>query len=246
MSRDGDNETSWDQNPWRDLSVLTSCPDIFTWIHRKFAELLLELHLNQSCPDKHPESIVSNPVPFLNSSWSLRKIFALSEQTIFQEMVFHFLSGTNAVCIESVSSQDGSDIFNCFNALLPKPVSVVAKSVENGLWHYCKRGGLEDCQKMLKVSLVDDSRFDVSGLVNPDSRTSQMVRQICDILSKDRVSWQVCLVQLQALNERWISQAKIWAAVRLSTEALQKEFLKIRNLKQSDVKILDYWTSFVK
>ena len=247
VSRDDENEISWDQNPSRNLSVLTSCPDIFTWIHRKFAELLLELHLSQSCPDELPETIVSNTGFHPETFWSLRKIFkALSDRTVFQETVYQFLSGTNAVCVESVSNQDGADIFSCFNALLPQPVNVLAKNDADGLWHYCIREGLKDCQKLLKVRLVDETRFDVSGPVNPDSQSSQLVRQICDVVSKDRVSWQVCLVQLHALNERWISQARIWAATRLSSETLQKEFLKIRNLKQSDVKILDYWTSFVK
>jgi hypothetical protein len=42
-----------------------------------------------------------------------------------------------------------------------------------------------------------------------------------------------------------VSQAKVWKETRKCTELLQKQFLKLKNLKQSDIKVLDFWASVI-
>ena len=242
---DVDADQSWfDRNPSvsRTLSVLTSCPEIFSWIHSKLSELLLELHLSQFC---EKDAVVDLPkeVPFQETSWSLRKvIFMLSDSDLFKGITYQILSGIFSVCFESNSSHVCRDISKCFISLLPNELEMSVTNT-SGFWHSCFHS---DCRKLLKVKLISENRFEVDGPVDSASLSSQLVRQVFEIVSRSEVAWQVSLVQLQALKDRWISQAKIWTATRKCADSLQKEFLKMRNLKQSDIQILDYWSSLLK
>ena len=237
-----DDEHWFDRNPSvsRNLSVLTSCPEIFSWIHTKFSELLLELHLSQFC-DAIKLADLPKEVYFQESSWSLQKIILLlSDSDLFKEITFQIISGHFLVCFESNSSRDCQDIAKCFISLLPKEFEMPLKN-DSGKWHCCCQ---TDCQKSLKVRLISETRFVVDGPVNPTN--SQLVQQVFEIVSRNEVAWPVSIVQLQALKDRWISQAKIWAATRKCADSLQKVFLKMRNFKQSDVQVLDYWSSLLR
>ena len=146
------------------------------------------------------------------------------------------------------ADRDSKDISRCLNALLPNPTEILVKNNDEGVWHYCcRQAAVQDtCQRSIKLKLVGENELEVQCIsVQQDSLTSQLVHQIFEIVSRDSVSWPECLVQFQALRDRWISQAKIWKATRRASETLQKEFIKMRNLKQSDVKILDFWASSV-
>ncbi len=97
----------------RNLAVLTSCPEIFTWIHSEFSDLLFQLFLLNFKDEAKPEYFV----PLLNDpeeevDWNLRKILsAFPDPDQFKEILFRFISGGASVCFLAPSDKDLSWYF---------------------------------------------------------------------------------------------------------------------------------------
>ena len=169
--------------------------DVFTWIHAQFAELLLQLHFDQSCLEDEPvlTSVDHqvNPKPGQTNTWNLKKIFtALPNKDIFKGIVYLVISGSKAVCFESTLKEDADFMCSSFNALLPIEDKIFEK-INNSLWHYCSREKMSDCQNIMCLKLVSDSGIIETRCLSSsgDYLTSYMVCQICEILAKSDMDW---------------------------------------------------------
>ena len=169
--------------------------DVFTWIHAQFAELLLQLHFDQSCLEDEPVlTSMDRPVNSKQdqtNTWNLKKIFtALPKKDIFKVIVYSTISGSKAVCFESTLKEDAEFMCSSFNALLPTEDETFEK-IKDSLWHYCSREKMSECQNMMCVKLVSDGGIiETRGLpISGDYLTSYMVCQICEILAKSDIDW---------------------------------------------------------
>ena len=169
--------------------------DVFTWIHAQFAELLLQLHFDQSCPEDEPVlTIVDHPVnpkQEQTNTWNLKKIFtALPNKDIFKVIVYSVISGSKTACFESTLKEDAEFMCSSFNALLPNEDKIFGK-IKDSVWHYCSREKMSECQNMMCLKLVSESGIiDARCLPSSgDHLTSHMVCQICEILAKSDMDW---------------------------------------------------------
>ena len=225
----------------RNLAILTSCPEIFNWVHSKFSDLLFELrHFNAKDPEK-PDFFAPLPKnPATETSWSLRKILvAFPDSEAIKDVAFRLLSGSRSVCFVSQDSKDIVDVAKCFTALLPNESSFSQKDKHNG-WHFCDS---DDCSNSLKVFLTSGGQLETVGTIDPASSSSRLVRELHEAVAKLEVDWTVVQVQLLGLKDRWTSLAKVWKATKKSDEALKKEFLRLKSLNCADIKVLDFWAS---
>ena len=242
---DEDNEWFGANAASRNLAVLTSCPEIFNWIHSNFAGLLFELCFGNVEADEKPNFFV--PIQTFGETkcfWNLRKVFAaLSNPDFFKDIVFKLFTGHGNVCFQSASDDECYNVAKCFNTLLPNEVSYVLRK-ESNYWH-CHATADHDCEIVLKV-IKSENLFEIVGHVERESLSSQLVRQVFEIVAKTDVDWSVAQVQLQAFRDCWSSQAKVWSEMGKSANSLRKQYLRLKSLKDADIKILDFWASLLE
>ena len=239
-----DEDSSWDspERPSaRNLAVLTSCPEIFNWIHSKFSELLFELrHFNEKDPEK-PDCFSPLPeIPVQDKSWNLRQVLlAFPDAEAFKEVAFRLLSGSCSVCFLSADSKDVVHVAKCFTALLPNDSGFNLREETNG-WHFCNT---DECLNSFKVNLASGAKLEAVGTIDQASSSSRLIRDLYEVVAKLEVDWSVVQVQLEGLRDRWATLAKVWKATKKTEESLKKEFLRLKSLSNADIKILDFWTS---